>query len=476
MRKSAHLDENPFRVNDKGIRMLFFPILFSCTVDNKDSGMSSWIDPAPIAWMRGSPVLQSSDTSIRAILHLHSHYSHDACDGDPQPDGIPDEACLGDLREALCEVRIDAAFLSDHPAHSTEAEEFDALFLMREGDQPIVENGVLIANQMHCENGHQVLIFPGVEANAMMPLALNQHIEGEYDGSAAATTQVEAQNAVKWVAHTEERSVESLLALRLDGLEMYQLHANLDPDIRADYLGLESLSYLEEIQPFFFPTEEVIEPPHPDLSVLGFLLPNEPSIEKMEQVGMSQAIGISGGTDAHQNVFPMDAPDGERIDSYRRMMRWFNTRIEVSQGASAREIIEALRARKTWISFEVLGTPEGFEAKLVDSSSEYPMGTELSLQAGQELQVTLPVLSALSPQDPSTAPNIEGRVYHFDGETRAEIHTWNSGTAILPVSEAGVYRVEVWIQPLHLRPYLGERADYAEKWMPWLYSGGFFIR
>lgn len=456
--------------------MLLLPILFSCTSENKDSGSPMWMDQAPIEWMRGSPELQDSDTSIRAIVHLHSHHSHDACDGDPQPEGVPDEACLGDLRAALCEVRIDAAFLSDHPTHSTEAESFEELFLIREGDQPVVEDGVLIANQMTCEDGHQVLIFPGVESSDMMPLALSQHIDGSYDGSENAISQVEEQDAVKWVAHTEERSVESLLALELDGLELYQLHANLDPDIRVEYLGLEAFSYLDEVQPFFFPTEEVESPPHPDLSVLGFLLPNEPSIEKMEQVGMVQPIGISGGTDAHQNVFPTEAPDGERIDSYRRMMRWFNTRIEVSQGASAREIIEALRNRKTWISFEVLGTPDGFEAKVLDGSTEYAIGSEISLQEGQELQVTLPFLSHDSPQDPYLPPHIEGRIYHFDGQTRTEIHTWDSGTAIQPITEAGVYRVEIWIQPLHLGPYLGERVDYSEKWMPWIYSGGFFLR
>ena len=41
----------------------------------------------------------------RGIVHLHSPYSHDACDNmprDPLPLGAPNEACLDDLRSALC--------------------------------------------------------------------------------------------------------------------------------------------------------------------------------------------------------------------------------------------------------------------------------------------------------------------------------------------------------------------------------------
>lgn len=455
---------------------MLFSLLLACTSTEKTDSGTLIQDQAPIDWMRGSPPLTEADTSIRAIVHLHSHHSHDACDGNPQPDGIPDEDCLADLRSALCEVRIDAAFLSDHPEHSMEAESFEELFLMREGDQPIYEDGVLIANQMTCESGHQVLIFPGIESSAMMPLALTQHVDGSYDGSESTREQVREQGAVFWIAHTEQRDVEELLSQDLDGLEIYQLHANLDPSIRSEYLGLESFSYLDEVQPFFFPTAEEVNPPHPDLSVLGFLLPNEPSLSKMEQVGMVQPIGVSGGTDAHQNVFSNEASDGERIDSYRRMMRWFNTKIEIKQGSSAQEIREALRSRRSWVNFEALGTPAGFKAVVANGDTELPMGSEFSVESGQKLQITLPTLSPSSPQDPYVAPMIEGRIFHFDGQNREQVHTWTSGTAVLPISDAGVYRVEVWIQPLHLKPYLGDRPEYAENWMPWIYSGGFFAR
>ena len=70
-------------------------------------------------------------------MHLHSHHSHDACDGDPQPDGVPDEDCLADLRAGLCTPRIDVAMISDHPTHATEAA-YEELLLMRGMDEPIL--------------------------------------------------------------------------------------------------------------------------------------------------------------------------------------------------------------------------------------------------------------------------------------------------------------------------------------------------
>jgi len=42
---------------------------------------------------------------------------------------------------------------------------------------------------------------------------------------------------------------------------------------------------------------------------------------------------------------------------------------------------------------------------------------------------------------------------------------------------ARVYRVEVWMTPRQLAPYLGDVAsDYVETPAPWIYSGALFVR
>src|SRR5688500_12172083 len=72
----------------------------------------------------------------RGIIHLHSPYSHDACDGEPRDEatGDVDEDCLADLRAALCTTRMDYAALTDHD--DTMADEaFETLFSLRADDE-----------------------------------------------------------------------------------------------------------------------------------------------------------------------------------------------------------------------------------------------------------------------------------------------------------------------------------------------------
>src|SRR5690349_9506174 len=73
----------------------------------------------------------------RGIIHLHSPYSHDACDGMPQPGGAPNEPCLDHLRKALCTTQIDYAALTDHD-DSMADREWTELFNMRGNDQKVM--------------------------------------------------------------------------------------------------------------------------------------------------------------------------------------------------------------------------------------------------------------------------------------------------------------------------------------------------
>ncbi len=102
-----------------------------------DDDATAEFTPGP--WQVGPPEMVAPSDAlrpIRVIAHLHSHWSHDACDGNPQPDGVPDEACYQDLRRGLCTDRIDVAFLSDHPTHATETD-YETLLLHRDGDEAV---------------------------------------------------------------------------------------------------------------------------------------------------------------------------------------------------------------------------------------------------------------------------------------------------------------------------------------------------
>ncbi|MBL9101484.1 MAG: hypothetical protein JNL82_11035 [Myxococcales bacterium] len=433
----------------------------------------------PIAWDRGQPDISGCEVrgyrDYRAIIHLHSHHSHDACDGDPQPGGVPDEDCLAHLREALCVTRIDVAFTTDHPAHATSAT-LEELLLVRGEDEPILgEGGTPIANRLVCPDGHRVLLLPGIESGEMMPLGLEAHVPDAYgESSPAAFAKIKAVNGVAWVAHTEGRDTAELATLGLDGIELYQLHANLDPDIREEDLGIDPDGFIADVAPFFFGG---VEPaPEPDLATLGFVLPNEPSIVALETLGQTQRISISAGTDAHENVLPQKAGDGERIDSYRRMIRWFNNRIRLNEPLTPESARAALRAGNNHIVFESFGLPIGFDFHAVAGATFSEMGSEVTLSDDLTIAATLPRLDPRSPQS-ATPPAIEGRLIRATGEGRETLMTWTEGSVELAPPGPGVYRVEVWITPRHLAPYLGAVADqYTAKTLPWMYSAALFVR
>jgi hypothetical protein len=429
----------------------------------------------PIPWDKGQPDISACAPirglrEVRAIMHLHSHHSHDACDGEPQPNGVPDEDCLADLRAGLCTTRIDVAMLSDHPAHASEAA-FEELLLMRGMDEPVLgDRGKPIASWLRCPDGHKVLVMPGIESQQMMPLGLEEHVTEVYGTSSpAAFAAIKEAGALAWVAHTEGRDVAELATLGLDGIELYQLHANLDPEIRKDHLGLPEDDYLAAVIPFFLTPGR-----QPDLATLGFLLPNEPSLVALETLGQSQRLTISAGTDAHQNVFNTIATDGERGDSYRRMIRWFNNRIRAAELTPA-GVKAALRAGNNHIVFESLGSPLGFDF-YGEGAAVVEMGAEVSLAGGPlTLRASLPTLDPRSPQG-AEAPATRGVLYRaIDGE-RVALKTWSSGQVELEAPGPGVYRVEVWITPRHLLPYLGDAPEYAEIEAPWIYSGALFVR
>ncbi|MGN6105577.1 MAG: hypothetical protein ACTHU0_10765, partial [Kofleriaceae bacterium] len=267
--------------------------------------------PAPPPWDKTLPDARELASGrglvpARGIVHLHSPYSHDACDGMPRDDrGAPNEPCLADLRAALCKTRIDFAALTDHDASMAD-EDFTTLFSMRGADQPIRDpSGQQIASRMICDDGHQVAFTVGGE-NELMPVMLDRHVEGDiqqrhdtYNATdAAAAAAFRAAGGLTWIAHTESKTLELLREVEPEGIEVYNLHANIDPDIRRDYLGLPPTAALAAAAEF---ADTNPGHPEPDLAMLAFLAPNQPAIDTWNTLlGEGRRIAATAGSDAHQ--------------------------------------------------------------------------------------------------------------------------------------------------------------------------------
>ena len=406
----------------------------------------------------------------RSIVHLHSPWSHDACDGDGLIDGVVNEPCLQDLRNGLCDTRVDLAFVTDHPAHAAE-QTYDDLFHHRDGDEWVDVDGEHRANRIHCANGHVVTWVPGIE-DELMPVGLdrqvsanseeNDAIYNSYDATAVDAEQ--ASGAHVFTAHTEQRNLVDLSMLQdagLAGTEVFNLHAAFAPDLRSEFLGLNPTSWFADAAPFL----DDVGTAEPDLFVLAVIEEQTPSVALWDQLLARGPMTGTAGTDAHQNVLPMLLRDGERGDSYRRMLRWFSN-VVLADSDAPEDVEASLAAGRSYVAFEVLGTPAGFDFRLEPGSGDVvEMGGE---GAAGTLVVECPTLSASSPRG-LEAPEILATVFK-DGAI------WATGCGDHATDGPGVYRVRVDMVPHHLRDFLG--ADPAP-WMrafPWLYGNAIRVR
>jgi len=444
-------------------------------------------DAAPPAWQKGLPPASMMGTTrglspARGIIHLHSPYSHDACDGNPRPPndtGPVDETCLSHQRLALCTDRIDFAAMTDHADTMAEAD-FPLLFLMREGDEAVnAQDGHQIASKIHCDNGHTALVMVGTE-NAIMPIMLDHHVPGDAAArrtiyktdDATAVTAFHDAGATVWIAHTEQQTKPHLDLLQPDGIELYNLHANIDPDIRPMYLGLDASGAIQAVAEFADTGDPYIQP---DLALISFLLPNGPALDRWnEQLAEGRHLPASAGTDAHENALPLMLADGERGDSYRRMIRWFANVALVADPDDPTQIEAAVKAGRFFVAFEIFGTPVGFDAAIHAGGSVAGMGDTIAPTAGATFDVTLPTILDLDPSLP--APEFAITIYRIDGGGVHALATGPGPTLSAPADQPGAYRAEIHIKPHHLGVYLGHLGTApADGDFPWIYSNPVYV-
>lgn len=435
-----------------------FLLLAACASAPTDSAEPA----APVPWSHTraplSEVAPDGRAVRRAIVHLHSPLSHDACDNHE----MEDAPCLADLRAGLCDAAIDFAFFTDHPAEAAFSP-YDGLFQAQEGDEPV--DGV--ASRLHCEGGTEVLWMAGIE-DELMPVGLDRHVSEDaaendriYNATEAETFEAEiAAGGVVLQAHTEGQDLDTLLArqaLGLHGVELFNLHAMVDPNKREDDLGLGAFDYLTAAAPFI----QMVTDAEPDLVFLAFYEEQAVSLERWDALSAVAPTLGTAGTDAHENALPMLMADGERVDSYRRMLSWFANYLVVADDTPA-AAEAALRERSSYVVFDALGVPTGFSVRYGDSA-----WSVAGAPVGEELVVACPTLAPTSPTDLS-APVITATVFK-DGAV------WATGCGAHPIDAPGVYRVRVDIVPEHLRGALGDQADTLVHTYPWVYSQAFAV-
>jgi hypothetical protein len=421
---------------------------------------------------------------VRGLVHAHSVYSHDACDGEPVlPDGTIDGTCFDDFRRGLCQSRHDFVFLTDHGDRFTETPFPDVLLYRPErGDVLVERGGRPVANRILCDDGRSVLVMAGSE-NGLMPVGIEAHVDEDEAVRAsvygardqASADRLREAGAIVLLAHPEDFSVDELRALPVDGFEMYNLHQNT---LLGGGFALDILLRANNGEPGLL---------HPDLLVFAIVSEDPDYLERWGRVlAGGKRLTTTMGTDCHRNTFKTIMADGERGDSYRRMMISFANHLLVRPAAADgliddADLKEALRAGRLFGVFEMFGHPVGLDMVATKDGATFEMGDVVP--AGATIRVTTPTVRDLDPA--AEPPRLVTRVLRAVDEVEGFVEVGRSEGSILEVvaAEPGVYRAEVRMMPWHLREHLGfddvrllDEADLAGTDYVWVYGNPFYVQ
>ena len=430
-------------------------------------------------------------------------------------------SCVDEYRAAACNAGIDFMFQTDHPGDVRNQTFEDALhFRPESGDQMFNDaQDRPVTNRIDCPEGSAVenfYIYFGTEGSKQMPIGMAAPVPQEafdisydiYTDLATAQTGIAAvHEAGGWamVCHPEQGdlTVERIVELPLDIVEIFNFHPAL--------MGiLEDFNILFQMDRFMSNDENA---PNPDLSLLLTLKPVANDPIKFDGAAKSIRLSHALATDIHRNVElpklcenaetcgdnwfytypnlahllatggPALLGDGVRMDSYGRTLRWASNHALVeADGTDYLNIRDAIGKGRSYSAFDVLGVPAGFDFFAVVDGDALEMGHEVTGATDAKIYIRTPTIAkpfwAGERFGDTTGTDIVTKLIRIDesgSQVVAEIFG-QGWTYEYAVDEPAVYRVEVWITPVHLVTDLGDMAWMADKEYPWIYSNALFFR
>lgn len=481
--------------------------------------------PAPTSTATSSPSSPDAQAAlpmpryqeVRGVMHVHSAFSHDACDEQGLSGTTPNAACVAALREAPCKVGLQFVGLTDHPAHMREFTPKELLlFDAAKGDELVLgADGSPVGNKVKCANGQSVLFTFGYESTHTLPIALERQptLYEAYTNDrtpaqiTALVSDLKAAGAVVGLAHSEEADMPADLIVQggADVMEWYNPHGNFKTVFGGDKLGgnvSEVFSLVRGIDDFL---KGSTSGAHPDLIYLR-ILPSWPKegFDKWRTVQRSRHVPGILGSDVHQNVSvdpvckgtvqqalcqglaggrlaalallaaggQLIMSDNQRMDSYERIMRWLHNRILVDE-VSPKAIADALRNGRSYGLFSVFGEPVDFSFVGRRDNDVRTMGEEMKAPAALQVRVPQPrSIVGGATFDAAQAAKAELRVVLFrtDASGTTEVARTNTigSTLAFDAKDPGSYHIEIWVKPKHLTSALGGQSGLADAEYLWL--------
>jgi hypothetical protein len=303
-------------------------------------------------------------------------------------------------------------------------------------------------------------IIAAAQANQLQFVIMTEHTEKEFDTAAMTLKDVHggvlfingnevsspngdrllSLSGVSLVAYPEE--FKSWDTAKIDGVEVYNVYTNA--------------RHANPVLAFF----DVLwsQRAYPDLIfALYFERPAE-NLKRWDQALARTRLTATGGNDAHANI-GVSLKDssgktlaGIQLDPYQTSFRLVRLHVLLEQNKplEATTLLEAIRSGHCFIGFDFLGDTSGFSFEAENSGERKIQGNEILLAPDTRLRLKTPV--------PSRIVVLKDGVAFFDEN--------GIRSKDLPITERGVYRVEVYL------PQLGNLV--ATK--PWIISNPIYVR
>ena len=304
-------------------------------------------------------------------------------------------------------------------------------------------------------------IISAAQANQLQFVIMTEHTEKDFDTAAMTLkdvhggllfingNEVSAENGdrslvlpgdVSLVAYPEE--FKNWDTPGLDGVEVYNVFTNarqVNPVVAFFDVLWSQRSY-------------------PELIFAHYLQRPDEAMRKWDQALAKTRLTAVGGNDAHSNI-GVSLKDGSgktllgiQLDPYETSFQLVRLHVLLEQGKSfdATSLVDAVRAGHCFIGFDFLAESSGFAFEAESAGERKIQGDEIALASDTKLRVRTPVA---------------GRIVVFRNGSVVLDETGTS-TKDFPVSERGVYRVEVYL------PQLGSLVDDK----PWIISNPIYVR
>ncbi len=310
--------------------------------------------------------------------------------------------------------------------HTSSVMDTSAMTLKGEHAGVLFVNGNEVVTASH----DRLLLLPGgEEASAANTIGTQQVLEGQ-----------KTRNGLSFVAYPHE--FQSWDASGYDGMEVYNLYTNTKKINYFVTFGDWLWSYWS----------------YPDLMFARFYERPAAALSKWDELTQRRKVVAVAGNDAHSNV-GLQFGDrtgksfvGVHLDPYERTFGVVRNHvlIEREKPFTTETLLGALASGHSYFAFDIFGDSSGFLFAAENNRDKKIMGDEIELLDGVRLIVEAPVKSRILLFK-------DGRVVRDeDRSARQEF----------PITERGVYRVEVYL------PQLGPLVEGK----PWIISNPIYVR